>query len=106
IFAPGLPRLQLELGVLYYRLGAYEPALSYFNGALASPDVPPEVRDKVEQYILAIEKRSETSGVGGAVLFGARYQTNANSAPSDPRIMLNNTPFILGADGVSAPDAN
>lgn len=106
IFAPGLPRLQLELGVLYYRLGAYEPALSYFNGALAAPNVPPEVRDKVEQYIAAIEKRSETSGVGGAIMFGARYQTNANSAPANPRIMLNGTPFTLSADGLSAPDTN
>jgi len=106
IFAPGLPRLQLELGVLYYRLGAYEPALSYFNGALAAPDVPPEVSDKVGQYIAAIEKRSETSGVGGAIMFGARYQTNATSAPSNPRIMLNGTPFTLSADGLSAPDTN
>ena len=106
IFAPGLPRLQLELGVLYYRLGANEPALSYFNGALAAPDVPPDVRDQVEQYIAAIEKRSETSGMGGAIMFGARYQTNANSAPSNPRIMLNNIPFTLSADGLGAPDAN
>ncbi len=106
IFAPGLPRLQLELGVLYYRLGANEPALSYFNGALAAPDVPPDVRDKVEQYISAIEKRSETSGMGGAIMFGARYQTNANSAPSNSRIMLNNLPFTLSADSLGAPDAN
>ncbi len=106
IFAPGLPRLQLELGVLYYRLGANEPALSYFNGALAAPDVPADVRAKVEDYIAAIEKRSETSGAGGAIMFGARYQTNANSAPSNPRIMLNNTPFTLSADSLGAPDAN
>ena len=106
IFAPGLPRLQLELGVLYYRLGANEPALSYFNGALAAPDVPADVRDKVEQYIAAIEKRSETSGMGGAIMLGARYQTNANSAPANPRIMLNGLPFTLGTDGLSAPDAN
>jgi len=106
IFAPGLPRLQLELGVLYYRLGANEPALSYFNGALAAPDVPADVRDKVEQYIAAIEKRSETSGFGGAIILGARYQTNANSAPANPRIMLNGLPFTLSADGLGAPDAN
>ena len=106
IFAPGLPRLQLELGVLYFRLGAYEPALSYFNGALAAPDVPPEVRSKVEEYIAAIEKRSETSGVSGAISLGARYQTNANSAPSNPRIMLNNTPFTLTNESLGAPDAN
>lgn len=28
IFAPNTPRLQLELGILYYRLGSYEIARS------------------------------------------------------------------------------
>ena len=52
IFAPGLPRLQLELGVLYYRLSAFETARSYFEAAVAGPDVPEEVRSKVEQYLV------------------------------------------------------
>jgi hypothetical protein len=41
IYAPNTPRLQLELGILYYRLGAYEVARSYFEQALANPSVPP-----------------------------------------------------------------
>src|SRR5215470_12537656 len=40
IYAPNTPRLQLELGVLYYRIGAYEVARSYFAQALANPKVP------------------------------------------------------------------
>ena len=49
IYAPGLPRLQLELGVLYYRLGAYETARQYFEGTKAAGEVPAEVSTKVEQ---------------------------------------------------------
>ena len=34
IYAPNTPRIQLELGVLYYRLGAYSPSSS---GAIMTP---------------------------------------------------------------------
>jgi tetratricopeptide (TPR) repeat protein len=34
IYALNTPRIQLELGILYYRLGAYEVARSYFEQAL------------------------------------------------------------------------
>ena len=37
---PNLPRVRLELGVLYYRLGSYEVARTYLEGALKSPTMP------------------------------------------------------------------
>jgi Flp pilus assembly protein TadD len=43
IYAPNTPRLQLELGVLYYKIGAYDVARNYFEQALANPKLPPEV---------------------------------------------------------------
>ena len=46
IFAPGLPRLQLELGVLYYRMAAFETARGYFEAAIAAPDVPARSPDQ------------------------------------------------------------
>jgi tetratricopeptide (TPR) repeat protein len=36
IYAPNTPRLQLELGVLYYRIGAYDVARNYFEQAHSS----------------------------------------------------------------------
>jgi len=106
IFAPGLPRLQLELGVLYYRLGANEVAKSHFDAVLAQPGVPDDVRNKVAVYLTAIDKGAQTSGFHGAIITGARYQTNANSAPSSNIVNLNGVDFLLGAAGVSSPDAN
>jgi tetratricopeptide (TPR) repeat protein len=57
IFAPNTPRLQLELGILYYRLGSYEVSRSYFAQVVANPNVPPETAEKVRLYLqqLAIE---------------------------------------------------
>jgi Flp pilus assembly protein TadD len=43
IYAPNRPRLQLELGVLYYKIGAYDVARNYFEQALANPKLPLEV---------------------------------------------------------------
>ena len=38
---PNLPRVQLELGVLYYRLGSYGAARSYLQSALQAQNMPP-----------------------------------------------------------------
>ena len=106
IYAPGLPRLDLELGVLYYRLGAYESAQSYFEAALAVPDVPAEVQSKVAPYLAEIKKRGKTDGFDGSITVGARYQSNANSATSSSTVMLNGIPFVLSNDGKAHPDSN
>jgi Flp pilus assembly protein TadD len=41
-----LPRVRLELGVLYYRLASYEVARTYLETALKSPNIPPDVRSR------------------------------------------------------------
>ena len=40
IIDPNLPRVRLELGVLYYRLASYEVARTYLEGALQSAECP------------------------------------------------------------------
>jgi tetratricopeptide (TPR) repeat protein len=106
IFAPGLPRLQLELGVLYYRLAAFETARGYFEAAIAAPDVPPEVRTKVEQYLSGIDQAADPTRFAGQIRAGIRYQTNANRAPVDSVILLDGLPFTLDADALGSPDGN
>ncbi|MEI2385488.1 hypothetical protein [Breoghania sp. JC706] len=106
IFAPGLPRLQLELGVLYFRLGAYESARGYFDAALAAPAVPEEVRHKVETYLAAIDRRSSGSAVAGSITVGTRYQSNANSAPASSLVTLRGLTYELSDDATRAADVN
>jgi len=79
---PNLPRVQLELGVLYYRLGSYGAARSYLQSALQAPNMPPEVRERAERFMAEIEKQRSPSKFSGTVLAGIRYQSNANAAPT------------------------
>lgn len=106
IFAPGLPRLQLELGVLYYRLGAYEVANNYFEQAVAGPDVPQEVIDRVQAFRTGIDRASEPTRLSGTVAAGVRYQSNANAAPETRDITLFDLDFQLDEDALAAPDVN
>lgn len=106
IFAPGLPRLQLELGVLYFRLGAHEQAKSYFDAAVSGTDVPAEVREKVAAYQSAITEQSQGSSFEGAIMVGARVQSNANGATSASTVMLNGLPFVLNSNAKGQPDGN
>ena len=106
IFAPGLPRLQLELGVLYYRMSAFETARNYFESAIAAPGVPDEVRAKVESYLSRIDTAQETTRFSGQVRVGIRYQTNANRAPTDSTILLNGIPFTLTDSSLGSEDGN
>lgn len=106
IFAPGLPRLQLELGVLYFRLGAYESARTYFDAAVAAPNVPEEVRQKVATYLAAIDDRSDGVAFGGSYTLGGRYQTNANGGPAASQVSIRGLSYELSDDARSAPDVN
>ncbi|BDA83459.1 hypothetical protein Sa4125_10010 [Aureimonas sp. SA4125] len=108
IFAPGLARLQLELGVLYYRLGAYETAQTYFDQALSGSDVPEEVRLKVAPYLVAIGERSAIDRFSGTVTSGVRWQSNANAATDSRfvRTTLLADPLLLDPSALGDDDVN
>src|SRR3954466_15042789 len=50
LFNPDLPRVQLELGALYFRMGSYEISRSYFEKALAA-NPPPDVAARINTYL-------------------------------------------------------
>ncbi len=106
IFAPGLPRLQLELGLLYYRVSAFQTARSYFEAAISSPDVPEEVRKKVEQYLAGIASADTPSTFSGQIRAGLRYQTNANRVTTNSNITLNGNVFTLNPGSTGEADFN
>ena len=94
LFNPNLPRVQLELGALYFRMGSYALARAYFARAAAA-NPPPEVRARIDQYLAEIEKGESRHHLSGYVFFGGQYQSNANVAPGSPLILSPIGPVLL-----------
>lgn len=83
---PAQPRLRLELGVLYFRLGSYDVAQTYLRRALEMPDLPAPVRERVQYYLDEAERRTRRNQFTGSIAFGGRYQSNANLA-AEPEVV-------------------
>jgi hypothetical protein len=105
LFNPNLPRVDLELGVLYFRMGSFETAQSYFKKALAA-DPPPEVKARVDQYLGQIATAQARSQLTGYVFVGAQYQSDANVAPGSPLINSPIGPLLLSSQFVKERDEN
>ena len=103
-YNPNLPRVRLELGVLYFRLGSYEMARSYFESALAAPDVPTEVAARVQGFLAEIDRRSNIQQFSLYAQLGYRYQTNANAGPTSQFVRAFGQDAILGRQFINKPD--
>jgi tetratricopeptide (TPR) repeat protein len=104
LFNPDLPRVQLELGALYFRMGSFEIARTYFEKAAAA-NPPAEVRARIDRYLAEINRQSAPQLFTGFLFFGAQYQSDANIGPGSPLIhspigdVLLNSQFVKQADG-------
>ena len=104
LFNPDLPRVQLELGSLYFRMGSFEIARTYFEKA-AEANPPADVRARIDRYLAEISRQSAQQAFTGFLFFGAQYQSDANIAPGSPLIhspigdVLLSSQFVKQADG-------
>lgn len=96
-FNPNLPRVRLELGVLYFRLGSFEMARSYFTAAIAGADTPNDVRVRVNAFLSEIERRVKPNQWSVFVQTGLRHQTNANAGPSSTLVRALGFDAVLGS---------
>lgn len=104
IYNRELPRVHMELGAAYYRLGSYTTAGYYFNNVLAFADVPPEVVAKANEFLRAIAQRAETSVIAGSVSSGVAYASNATLGPDDPTVQLFGLPAVLADEFLEDDD--
>jgi hypothetical protein len=95
IYNPNLPRVRLELGVLYFRLGSYAVARSYLTKAVAGKEVPEAVRARVASYLAEIEKKASRHRFSGTLYGGFRYQSNANAGPKGTGVTILGSPATL-----------
>lgn len=105
LFNPDLPRVDLELGALYFRMGSFDLARNYFRKALAAHP-PPAVRTRVAAYLAQIAALERRSHLAGYLLFGTQYQSDANIGPGSPLINSPIGPVILGDQFVKHADSN
>ncbi len=103
IYRDDLPRVKLELGSAYFRLGSYEVSRFYFKEALAG-DPPPDVRAKVEEFLAEVDRRTKQNAFAGFARIGLVYSTNANLGPSDRLVEVFGTDALLDPDSVAADD--
>ncbi len=100
-----LPRVRLELGVLYYRLGSFEAARTYLLAVLATKDLPQDVRGRAETFLAEIEKQRSPSKLFGTLMMGLRYQSNANAAPTG-NVRVGGIPASLDDNATADADWN
>ena len=60
IIQSDLPRVRLELGLLYYRLKSYDASRTYLETALASPTLPADVRKPAEKLLAKMPKQAKS----------------------------------------------
>ena len=104
IFAPGMPRLQMELGILYYRLGNFDTSQAYFKAAISGANPPEDVKLRVEEYLKLVEKRLRRFRWSAKTFVGLRWQSNANSGPSNRTVTLNGLPVTLNVNAAKKSD--
>ncbi len=105
IYNPDLPRVQVELGVLYFRLGSYGAAKSYFEQALSAPDMPEPARQRVNEYLAQIERATSRHRLAYGFSAGLRYQSNANTAP-ETTVLFSDIPVQLDPSFRKEADVN
>jgi Tetratricopeptide repeat len=105
LFNPNLPRVQLELGALYFRMGSYDLARDYFQQAIAA-NPPAEVRDRVREYLAQIEKATSRHQLSGYIFLGGQYQSDANVATASPLILSPIGPILLNSQFLKQPSGS
>ena len=95
VYDPELPRIRLELGVLYYRLGAYALAKTYLE-SVGKFDPPSEVQARVDDLLKSIEAANEIYAWQQNISLGWKHTTNGNSGINADFIEIGD--FLLEVD--------
>jgi hypothetical protein len=105
LFNPNLPTTQLELGVLYYRMGSFAAAQAYLDKA-RSLNPSPEVLARIEEYAAKVAAAQQSNTLRGLFSAGTQYQTDANVAPGSPLLQSPIGDLLLSNQFVKHDDTN
>lgn len=103
IYNEELPRIRLELGVLYYRLGAFTTAKSYLESVkLYNP--PDQVLENVNNFLSAIDDSEQTFKFSSVMGTSITRSSNANSGLDADIINIAGYPFLVSPETKQQPD--
>ena len=94
IYEPDLPRIRLELGVLYFRLNAYPSAKLYLN-SVRNYDAPEEVLKKVDAFLNSIVEAEKDYIHQHIFSMGLTRSSNANSGIDQDIIEIAGFPLTV-----------
>jgi hypothetical protein len=102
LFKPNMPQIELELGVLYFRLGSFELARSYLEKANAD-NPPPELKPRINRYLSEIPRLERAQRVTANIekqvspIVPASARQDRITGPCDNDTQLN-VVFLYGAE--------
>jgi hypothetical protein len=105
LFNPNLARVDLELGVLYYRMGSLDAARSYLDKA-AALNPPADVQARIDQYLAKITALDSPQRVTGYLFFGSQYQSDMTVSPGTTLIQSPISNVLLGTQFTRQQGAN
>jgi len=103
---PGLSNIELELGVLYLRMGASELASTHISSALRSPDVPVWVRNRAKNMLVRANRSAKKHQLSWNVVASGGYDSNANAAPVDRQVLVGGGFGLLEEDDTGRHDTS
>jgi tetratricopeptide (TPR) repeat protein len=104
IYAPNTPRIELELGILYYQIGSFDIARSYFATVLADPNVPASITAQVNLYLQQLAAQADPVPFSATIYTALRWESDANAAPANQSVTLNGIDFTLDQTATAASD--
>jgi len=106
VIARNQPRVLLELGMLYQRLGSPQVARHYLERAKAISAAGSTVASIADEYISGVDKRISPNVWSGFVKFGLRYQSNPTLAPEVDEIISGGVPIPTPGSRREESDTN
>ncbi len=98
-----LPRVKLELGLVHMALNNDAKAEELFN-EVAAGNPPENVQKNIDTVLAELRKRQVKHKLGGAVITGINFDSNANAAASSGEVDLLGVSIPLGSNSQKASD--
>ena len=105
-YDPRLVRVKLELARLYYRLGSYETARTYFGAIDNNAALTVAEQQNVSAYLVEIDRRLSVNQWSIYGQMGLRYQSNATYGPSSRIVVGDDVAALLPPSYTSQSDGN